>query len=28
VVDAVFDRAMLSWGVGSNKQTVTISRMP
>jgi type IV secretion system protein VirB9 len=28
VVDALFDRAMLSWGVGSNKQTVTISRNP
>lgn len=28
VIDAVFDRALLSWGVGNNKQTVTISRMP
>jgi type IV secretion system protein VirB9 len=28
VVDALFDRAVLSWGVGSNKQTVTISRLP
>lgn len=28
VVDALFDRAVLTWGVGSHKQTVTISRTP
>ena len=28
VIDSLFDRAVLSWGVGSNKQTVTISRIP
>jgi len=28
VIDSLFDRAVLSWGVGSNKQTVTISHTP
>ncbi len=28
VVDSLFDRAVLTWGVGSSKQTVTISRTP
>ena len=28
VVDKLFDRAVLTWGVGSEKQTVTISRTP
>jgi type IV secretion system protein VirB9 len=26
VVDSLFDRAVLTWGVGSDKRTVTISR--
>jgi type IV secretion system protein VirB9 len=26
VVDKLFDRAVLTWGVGNDKQTVTISR--
>lgn len=28
VIDSLFDRAVLSWGVGNNKQTVIISRTP
>ena len=28
VVDKLFERAVLTWGVGSDQQTVTISRTP